>query len=566
MKNEEGRQQQDTEDLTRRMHDVLAYGGHHTVVLRPLYEDEEGVFPEFVSEARGYELIDSRGRRYVDWLSAWGPVLLGYRHPEVEDAITQQLRAGPTVSLSHPVETEVAEALVRMVPCAEMVAFGKNGSDVVTAAVRIARAVTGREMVLQFGFHGFHDWFTCQYRERGSRGVPKVLRAHLQSFPYNDLATLERLFLRYPDEVAAVVMEPVTIGLPHPGYLEGVRELAHRHGALLIFDEMVTGFRLANGGAQEHYGVFPDLACVGKGLANGMPLSAVVGRREYMQRLPGTAYGMTFRGETLSLAAARAVLDVLVREPVVEHLADVGTRLREEFQAACARQGVSCRLEGPPARMTFVFDEAEGMPPESLRRLFVRECARNGVLTRSGIMPSYAHDDAAIEETAVALEEALRAVAQTLERARGQVVEAIREGFRAVSPGATAENGSGTGEGNIEVVVEENSHLRLEGWLLPAAGPAEVVEFVAPDGTVHEATRVERPDIAEAFPQATDARLAGWRVTLPPTVFAPDGDFQFTIQARAGEETVFTRAVVRKAARTASSAGALLAENGILHL
>jgi glutamate-1-semialdehyde 2,1-aminomutase len=157
-------------------------------------------------------------------------VLLGYRHPEVEEAMIEQMKAGPMVSLSHPVEVEVAEALVDMVPCAEMVSFGKNGSDVVTAAVRLARAVTGREMVLQFGFHGFHDWFTCQYRKRSSQGVPKVLRAFVQPFPYNDLAELERLLMRYPDEVAAIVMEPVTIGLPLPGYLEGVRELSLQTG------------------------------------------------------------------------------------------------------------------------------------------------------------------------------------------------------------------------------------------------------------------------------------------------------------------------------------------------
>jgi glutamate-1-semialdehyde 2,1-aminomutase len=544
------------------MHEVLAYGGHHTVVLRPLYADEEGVFPEFVREARGYELIDSRGRRFVDWLNCWGPVLLGYRHPEVEEALIEQMKAGPMTSLSHEVEVDVAEAIVDMVPCAEMVSFGKNGSDVVTAAVRLARAVTGRDMVLQFGFHGFHDWFTCQYRKRSSQGVPKVLRAYVQPFPYNDLAGLERLLMRYPDEVAAVVMEPVTIGLPQPGYLEGVRELAHRHGALLVFDEMVTGFRLARGGAQEHFGVVPDLACFGKGLANGMPLAAIVGGRDHMKRLPSTSYGMTFRGETLSLAAARATLKVIAREPVVEHLATVGERVREGFRAACDRQGVSCRLEGPPARMTFVFDEAGGMSPIDLRQLFIRECARNGILTRSGIMPSYAHDDAAIEETLPALETALGAVAEAIERARGQVVYAIRDGFTA----AAAQNGAGDGHGSIDVVTQEGPQLRVEGWLLGPSGPPDVVEFVAPDGTVQAAVRVNRPDLTEAFPQTPDAQLGGWSVVLPPSIFAPDGDFRFTIRALQDDAPMFTRDVVRKASRTASTSAATLADDGTLHI
>ena len=152
-------------------------------------------------------------------------MLLGYRHPEVEEAIRAQLEAGPMLSLAHPVEVEVAEMLMEMVPCAEMVAFGKNGSDVTTAAVRVARAATGRDLVLQCGFHGFHDWYTCQYRTKNVHGIPKALRAFVHEFPYNDLDALEWLFMRYPDEVAAVVMEPVNIVLPEPGYLEGVREL-----------------------------------------------------------------------------------------------------------------------------------------------------------------------------------------------------------------------------------------------------------------------------------------------------------------------------------------------------
>ena len=283
---------------------LLGYGGFHRMAWARFYGDDDGAFPRFAERADGYELIDSEGRSFVDWTNGGGPVILGYNHPAVEEAVRAQLahKAGPTLTLMHPVELEVASKLTEMVPCAEMVAFGKNGSDAVTAAVRIARAATRREVILHHGGHGFHDWFVSSL---GAAGVPKAIGSLVHSFPYNDLAALEALFDRFEGQVAAIVMEPVNIAMPAAGYLESVRELAHARGALLIFDEMVTAFRLAPGGAQELFGVTPDLTALGKGIANGMPLSAVVGRREYMRHLPNVAYGMTFRGETLSLAAAR---------------------------------------------------------------------------------------------------------------------------------------------------------------------------------------------------------------------------------------------------------------------
>ena len=312
---DEEEQMDPTGELMAAADQMLGEAGQHRRFWERFHPGAEAheALPRFAAGADGYELTDSRGRTYVDWVCGGGPVILGYRYPAVEEAIRAQLEAGPTLSLPHPVQLDVAAMLIEMVPCAEMVAFGKNGSDAVTAAVRLARAATGRELILQYGVHGFHDWSVCA--RPGVEGVPKVLRALIHPFPYNDLGALEALLERFPDEVAAILMEPVTGPLPEPGYLESVRDIAHRHGALLIFDEMVTGFRLANGGAQELYGVEPDLACFGKALSNGMPLSAVVGPRRYMERLHKVAFGMTFRGETLSLAAARAVLRTLGKSP-----------------------------------------------------------------------------------------------------------------------------------------------------------------------------------------------------------------------------------------------------------
>jgi glutamate-1-semialdehyde 2,1-aminomutase len=532
-------------ELSRRARESLAYGGHHRMLLRPVYEDEEGVFPEFAVAADGYELTADDGRRFIDWAGGWGPVLLGYRHPEVEEAIRAQLEAGPMLSLAHPVEVELAEALIEIVPCAEMVAFGKNGSDVTTAAVRVARAATGRDLVLQCGFHGFHDWYTCQYRAKNVRGIPKALRAFVHEFPYNDLDALEWLFMRYPDEVAAVVMEPVNVVLPEPGYLEGVRELTHQHGALLVFDEMVTAFRLANGGAQELFGVTPDLACLGKGMANGMPLSAIVGKREHMQHLPDTAWGMTFRGETASLAAGLAVTRVIRREAVPDHLAAIGSQVREAFRKACGRQRVQADLMGPPARMTFEFADAGTLDAERLRSLFVRECARNGVLTTGTLLPSYAHDEHAVEQTARAIAIAVERVAEAIRSGRealGVAVEAGFEGHRRAANGAAGAVPAGA----IETLRELPARLEVSGWLLLEDGPPDSIEVVSPGGATRQARHVERPDVADVFTRVRNASASGFAVTLPATIFAPEGAYDFTIRARRRARTSFRCRIVRR--------------------
>jgi len=196
----------------------------------------------------------------------------------------------------HPLELEIAQTICEIVPCAETVAFGKNGSDALTAAVRLARMVTGREVILHHGFHGFQDWFAAG--DPAGAGIPRE-RALLHSFPYNDLPALEQLCRRFHGEVAAIVMEPTKHELPAKDYLQSVRRIAESEGALLVFDEVVTALRLGPGGAQSLFGVTPDLACLGKGLGNGMPLSAVVGRRELMAEFPRVGVGMTFQAEAL---------------------------------------------------------------------------------------------------------------------------------------------------------------------------------------------------------------------------------------------------------------------------
>lgn len=395
----------------RRGQAVLAYAGLYGVYGAESHAT--GLYPHLAARGEGCRLWDASGREYLDWFLGWGPMLLGHRHPAVEAAIERQLRVAPALSLMHDLEIEVAERLARTIPCAERVAFGKNGSDVTLAAVRVARAVTGREIVVTCGYHGFHDWNMAQYA--WCAGVPSVLRECLRTFPYNDLEALQRVLEADRGRVAAVILEPTANELPQPGFLAAVKQLAREHGAILIFDEIVTGFRLARGGAQEAYGVVPDLATFGKALANGMPLSALVGREDVMAALPRVGFGLTYRGELLSLAAAAACLDVFAREPVAERVMRTGEIVRARYAELARRRGIPSVLQGFAGRMSFTFGSANEISGEGLRTLWIQECLREGVLTNGMLLPCHAHDAAAIEATLTALDRALASVQLAIE-------------------------------------------------------------------------------------------------------------------------------------------------------
>jgi glutamate-1-semialdehyde 2,1-aminomutase len=504
---------------------VLAYEHFDSIAQKPFFGADDQVFPQAADSACGFEIVDTMGRVYVDWVNGGGPVLLGYRRAEVEDAIRKQLEAGPTLSLLHPLQVEVATMLTEMVPCAEMVAFGKNGSDVLAAAARIARAVTGRDVILYHGMHGFHDWFACT--APGVRGIPEALKPLIHSFSYNDLEGLQRLLDRFSSDVAAVFMEPVREQLPEPGYLEGVRRLTTQYGALLVFDEVVTALRLGPGGAQEYFDVVPDLACLGKAMANGMPISAIVGPRSYMMHLPSVAFGMTFQGETLSLAAARAVLRIVRDEPVAEHVARIGTRVREAFAVSCDRHGVAASLSGPPVRMTFVFHEAPGISATAVQSLFIQECLKHGVLTNGNVLPSYAHDDEAVQRTARGFDAALAVV--------GQAVRASET----AGPGDCSRQPCGPratfSRGYVETLRLQGGAILISGWALLDGWAPERVEIVTEDSVSTPAVVVLRPDLAEAFPAVSRAQYGGYQVAVPVPAFPAEGPIRLTLCLVRGE-------------------------------
>ncbi len=374
----------------------------------------QGVAPNFVARAEGAQVWDVDGNRYLDFILGLGPIILGHCYPAVDEAVRAQLGKGISFSLPTPMEVELAEKLCELIPCAEMVRFGKNGSDATSAAVRVSRAFTGREKVACCGYHGWQDWYIGSTSRH--LGVPSAVRALTIPFPYNDLAALRLLFHEHKNQIACVIMEPVTFQPPQEGYLAGVKELCHANGALLVFDEIVTGFRLGLGGAQEYFDVVPDLACVGKGMANGYPLSAIVGRADVMRWFNEVFFSFTHGGEALSLAACLATLRESEQRNLAGHLWRVGTRFQAETNRLIAERDIAHHAAciGLPPWSTIRFRDAAGKDSMLLRSLFQQECIKRGLLTHGNHMLSLSHDDAIIDEAIAIYEEVFTVLADAI--------------------------------------------------------------------------------------------------------------------------------------------------------
>jgi glutamate-1-semialdehyde 2,1-aminomutase/spore coat polysaccharide biosynthesis protein SpsF len=390
-----------------------------------------GVAPLFLQRAQGSHVWDVDGNEYIDYPMALGPIVLGHNDPDVDAAVRAQLADGIAFSLPHPLEIEVSELLTEIIPCAEMVRFGKNGSDATSGAVRVARAYTGRERIAACGYHGWQDWYIGATTRH--RGVPKAVRELTHLFGYNDIASLKALLDGHPGEFAAVIMEPVGVVEPVNGFLEQVAALARAHGAVLIYDEVVTSFRVALGGAMAHYNVTPDLACIGKAMANGFPVSAVVGRRDIMQVFDEIFFSFTFGGEALSLAAARATITKLRDAPVIPHLWRQGGRLQDGYNALARELKIETltRCIGLPPRTVLTFADRQGRESLALKSLFQQEVVRRGILNAGGFNICYRHSDADVERTLVACREALAVLARAVDaddvegRLQGPVIQPV---------------------------------------------------------------------------------------------------------------------------------------------
>ena len=401
--------------------------GRTQLISRRASRFASGISPVYAQSAKGSRFIDVDENEYIDWMSSVGAVILGHADDVVDRAVEEQIKRGSLSSLNSPLEIELAEELVDTIPSAEMVRYTKGGGEACAAAARIARGTTGRDKIIFCGYHGWHDWYqaanyeadpvTGEYPFAGIEpiGVPKVLAGTVIPFPYGDLVALRELLDEHAGEVAAVMMEPLRSTLPEPGFLEGVKELAHAHGAILIFDEVSCGWRLSVGGVQEYVGVTPDMTVLAKAMSNGYPMGAVVGSREVMEPASRMFVSSSYWSDNIGLTAALTTIRELKRRDSAAFFLETGEKLRLALNGSIADAGLSGEYTGLHTALSLTLS----LPDENLRAkvntLFIQEMARRGVHCPMGFILNMAHTDEVIRRTAEAATEAFDVIRSGLE-------------------------------------------------------------------------------------------------------------------------------------------------------
>ena len=401
--------------------------GRTQLISRRASRFASGISPVYAQSAKGSRFIDVDENEYIDWMSSVGAVILGHADDVVDRAVEEQIKRGSLSSLNSPLEIELAEELVDTIPSAEMVRYTKGGGEACAAAARIARGTTGRDKIIFCGYHGWHDWYQAANYEADPVsgefpfagiepiGVPKVLAGTVIPFPYGDLDALRELLDEHAGEVAAVMMEPLRSTLPEPGFLEGVKELAHAHDAILIFDEVSCGWRLSVGGVQEYMGVTPDMTVLAKAMSNGYPMGAVVGSREVMEPASRMFVSSSYWSDNIGLTAALTTIRELKRRDSAAFFLETGEKLRLALNGSIADAGLSGEYTGLHTALSLSLS----LPDESLRAkvntLFIQEMARRGVHCPMGFILNMAHTDEVIRRTAEAATEAFDVIRSGLE-------------------------------------------------------------------------------------------------------------------------------------------------------
>ena len=404
-----------------------------------------GVYPKFAAKAKGCYLWDVDGNRYVDFAMGHGPFLLGYADDTVDTAVIEQIKNGTVYTFMHPLETEVARLLVDTIPCAEMVRFAKTGGEADAIAIRVSRGHTGRDKVLFCGYHGWHDWYLSAnlldsaalnaglVPGISTRGVPRGLAGTCIPFEYNNIDSLKRALEANRGQVAAVIMEPCRGWLPTDGFLEKVRDLTANENVLLIFDEVVTGFRFAPGGAQEHFGVTPDMAVFGKAMANGYPQAAIVGRREIMASIDDMFISSMFWGDTIGLAAAKANLHEIANRDAITNVWKKGEYYQRRVRELAQKFDVPYHLQGLPPVSYIKFDHEDPTTARQLNLLFMQEMIERGFIVAGLFYFCDAHTDQIIDDSLAATEEVLAIIQDAMQK--GDIAARLRnqgylDGFR----------------------------------------------------------------------------------------------------------------------------------------
>lgn len=387
--------------------------------IRRPYNFVQGEYPLFLDKGKGGRVWDVDGNEYIDFLCSYGPIILGHSEEEVDNAVSEQMKSGFCFNLCQTRQVELAKKMRELIPCAEQSFFVKTGSDATSAAVRIARGFTKRFKVARCGYHGWHDW-CCEVHG----GVPPQVQELTLEFHYNNLPSLEKILDENKGEIAAVILTPVghptakPVEAPAKGFLEGVKKLATKHGAVLIFDEIRTGFRVALGGAQERYGVCPDLALFGKAMANGYPISAVCGRRDIMKVLADAEVfiSSTFFTNGIEQVAALRTIEILEREKVCDKIWERGAAFLKTVQGIVEASGANAELSGIPPMPYITFPTDPQKKYKERRTLFFTEAIRRGLFMQPyhHSYIAYRHTEKDLSDAVAIIRESLGAVAKQI--------------------------------------------------------------------------------------------------------------------------------------------------------
>lgn len=379
-----------------------------------------GKYPIFLQRGKGSHVWDVDGNEFVDWICSYGPLVLGHHNENVDNAVIENIKNGFCFTLFHPIHNELIKKLLEIMPWAEMGKLLTSGSDSTSAAIRIARVYTGKDKVIRWGYHGWHDW--C-YGGMGTTsipayGVPKSSVSDIKTFNYNDLNSLEKVFKKNKNQVACLIMQPVesSKALPDEGFLEGVKRITHENEAVLIFDEIRTGFRVAMGGALEYYNVIPDMACFSKAMANGYPISVVLGKKEVMAPSEKTRISGTFFPNTFPMVAALATIKELEDRDGINYMWKQGKIIVKEFGRMAKDYNIEAQMVGLPVIPMLKFCSSNDEKNEKFKKIFFSELIKRGIFLHPNHhwFLSLAHSNKDIEITLNAADFAFKVIRKKL--------------------------------------------------------------------------------------------------------------------------------------------------------
>jgi len=384
--------------------------------IRRPYNFVEGEYPIFFESAKGGKVIDVDGNEYLDMLCAYGPIIIGHREEEIDNAVIDQIRnKGFCMSLTQQIQNKLAKKLRELIPCCEKMVFVKTGSDATTIGVRVARGYTKRTKILRCGYHGWHSWCV---ETKG--GIPEKLYEDVYEFEYNNLDKVTKMMQEFGNEVAAIIITPINhpgaheLEMPKPGFLEGLRELADKYGSVLIYDEIRTGFRVNLGGAQKELGVIPDLGAFGKAMANGYPISFLGGKKEIMDALIEDVFlSSTFFPNSLPQVAALKTIEIMQRDDVLGNIRKKGEKFTKNINELIEESGVPCTFSGGPWMPYITFDPDPNHLYRKLREEFYRQLIRRKVF-----LQPYHHGYICYRHTNDDLENAANMIAASLKECK----------------------------------------------------------------------------------------------------------------------------------------------------